>query len=164
MARRHFKKEGLNRVILATDGDFSVGVSNREELVKLIQQKAQRGVFLNIFGFGIGNLKDANLEQLVNKGNGIYGYIDSYQEARKVFVDQINSTLITIAKDVKIQIEFNPSKVAAYRLIGYETRILNKEVSRMTARMRGRSEPVTALQHSMKLFRSASRLARVWMP
>jgi len=127
VARRHFNKEGLNRVILATDGDFNVGVINREELVKLIQQEAQTGVFLNIFGFGMGNLKDATLEQLVNKGNGIYGYIDSYQEARKVFVDQINSTLITIAKDVKIQIEFNPSKVAAYRLIGYENSILNKE-------------------------------------
>ncbi len=127
VARRHFNKEGLNRVILATDGDFNVGVSNREELVKLIQQEAQTGVFLNIFGFGIGKLKDATLEQLANKDNGIYGYIDSYQEARKVFVDQINSSLITTAKDVKIQIEFNPSKVAAYRLIGYENRILNKE-------------------------------------
>lgn len=127
VAREHFIRKGINRVILATDGDFNVGVSNREELVTMIQKQAKSGVYLNIFGFGMGNLKDATLEQLANKGNGIYGYIDSYQEARKVFAEQVNSTLITIAKDVKIQIEFNPARVGAYRLIGYENRMLNKE-------------------------------------
>ncbi|NJK91455.1 MAG: VWA domain-containing protein [Blastochloris sp.] len=127
VAREHLNKKGINRVILATDGDFNVGVSDREELVRLIQDEARSGVFLNVFGFGMGNLKDATLEQLANKGNGVYGYIDSFQEARKVFVNQINSTLVTIAKDVKIQIEFNPALVGAYRLIGYENRMLNKE-------------------------------------
>jgi Ca-activated chloride channel family protein len=127
VARENFIRKGINRVILATDGDFNVGVSDRGELVGLIQQEAKSGVYLNIFGFGMGNLKDATLEQLANKGNGIYGYIDSYSEARKVFAEQVNSTLITIAKDVKIQVEFNPARVGAYRLIGYENRMLNKE-------------------------------------
>lgn len=119
-----FIKDGTNRVILATDGDFNVGITNRDELVKLIEDKAKTGVFLNVLGFGMGNLKDATLEQLADKGNGTYAYIDTFSEARKVFSEQLSGTLTTIAKDVKIQVEFNPAKVQAYRLIGYESRVL----------------------------------------
>jgi Ca-activated chloride channel family protein len=126
-ASEAFIKEGVNRVILATDGDFNVGVTNQGELTRLIEKEAKSGVFLSVLGFGMGNLKDATLEQLADKGNGTYGYIDTLAEARKVFVEQVNGTLVTIAKDVKIQIEFNPAQVASYRLIGYENRMLRKE-------------------------------------
>jgi autotransporter-associated beta strand protein len=122
-----FIKEGVNRVILCTDGDFNVGVSSPEELEKLISKKAKSGVFLSVLGFGIGNLKDRTMETLADKGNGNYAYIDSLSEARKVLVEQMNGTLITIAKDVKIQVEFNPAAVRSYRLIGYENRLLAKE-------------------------------------
>ena len=118
---------GNNRVILATDGDFNVGVSNTPELVEMIEEKRDTGIFLTILGFGIGNYKDGRLEQLADKGNGNHAYIDNLLEAKKVFVDDLTSTLYTIAKDVKIQVEFNPVKVASYRLIGYENRLLNKE-------------------------------------
>ena len=124
LAQRHFIKEGINRVILCTDGDFNVGITDRSELVAMIETKAKSNVFLSIFGFGMGNLKDATLEELTNRGNGQYGYVDAISEARKVFVDQLSGTLATIAKDVKIQVEFNPARVAAYRLIGYENRKL----------------------------------------
>ncbi len=120
----HFVKGGVNRVLLATDGDFNVGISNRSALVQLIKQKAKSGVFLSVLGFGTGNLKDATLEQLTNKGNGNYAYIDTINEARKVLVEQMTGTLITIAKDVKIQVEFNPARARAYRLVGYENRRL----------------------------------------
>lgn len=122
-----FIPEGVNRVILCSDGDFNVGVSSPEELEKLIVEKARSGVFLSVLGFGTGNLKDRTMETLADKGNGNYGYIDSLSEARKVLVDQMTGTLITIAKDVKIQVEFNPAQVASYRLIGYENRLLAKE-------------------------------------
>lgn len=118
---------GINRVILCTDGDFNVGVTNQGDLVRLIEEKAKSRVFLSIFGFGMGNFKDATLEALSGKGNGNYGYIDSRREAEKVFVEQVEGTLATIAKDVKIQVEFNPAKVSSYRLIGYENRMLKKE-------------------------------------
>ncbi|RIK63986.1 MAG: VWA domain-containing protein [Planctomycetota bacterium] len=124
IATQYLNKEGVNRVILATDGDFNVGITDREKLIKLITDKAKGGVFLSVLGFGMGNLKDATLEQLADKGNGHYAYIDTFAEAKKVLVDEIGATLVTIAKDVKIQIEFNPAQVAAYRLIGYENRIL----------------------------------------
>jgi len=127
IAEQHFIKKGINRVILCTDGDFNVGITNQSELVEMIQEKAKSGVFLSAVGFGYGNLKDSTLEKLADKGNGNYAYIDDLKEARKVFVEQMNGTLITIAKDVKIQVEFNPAQVAAYRLIGYENRILAKE-------------------------------------
>lgn len=127
LARKHFKKEGTNRVFLCTDGDFNVGITNRSELVSLIEEEAKSGVFLSVIGFGMGNFKDDMLEELSNKGNGNYAYIDSRQEAHRVFRQQISGTLITIAKDVKIQVEFNPAYVASYRLIGYENRQLNKE-------------------------------------
>ncbi|MGD9647665.1 MAG: von Willebrand factor type A domain-containing protein [Pirellulales bacterium] len=120
-------KEGVNRVILATDGDFNVGITNDGDLTRLIEDKAKSGVFLTVLGFGMGNLKDSTLERLADKGNGNYGYIDTENEARKLLVDQLSGTLITIAKDVKLQIEFNPARVAAYRLLGYENRLLAAE-------------------------------------
>ena len=126
-ARENFLKEGANRVILCTDGDFNVGVTNESELQKLIEKERETGVFLSVLGFGRGNLKDSTMEMLADKGNGNYAYIDSPAEGRKVLVEQMGSTLFTIAKDVKIQVEFNPSRVAGYRLIGYENRLLAKE-------------------------------------
>lgn len=123
-ATRHFDPNGINRVILATDGDFNVGVTSRSELVRLIEEKRETGVSLTVLGFGRGNLNDSGMEALADKGNGNYAYIDSQNEARKVLVEQANATLITIAKDVKIQVEFNPTRVAAYRLLGYENRKL----------------------------------------
>jgi Ca-activated chloride channel family protein len=123
-ARKHFDGEGINRVILATDGDFNVGVTSRSELVGLIEKERESGVFLTVLGFGRGNLNDAGMEELADKGNGNYAYIDSPAEARKVLVQEAGSTLVTIAKDVKIQVEFNPARVAGYRLIGYENRRL----------------------------------------
>jgi Ca-activated chloride channel family protein len=127
IAAGHFIKGGTNRVILATDGDFNVGVTDRGALVQLVEEKAKHGVFLTALGFGMGNLKDATLEQLADKGNGNYAYIDGEREARKVFVEQMAGTLVTIAKDVKLQLEFNPAQVASYRLIGYENRALRNE-------------------------------------
>lgn len=127
IAKANFAANGLNRVILCTDGDFNVGVTNRDELVRLITEKARSHVFLSVFGFGMGNLKDNTLESLADKGNGAYGYIDTRREAEKVFVEQAEGTLATIAKDVKVQVEFNPARVTAYRLIGYENRLLKKE-------------------------------------
>jgi Ca-activated chloride channel family protein len=115
---------GVNRVILATDGDFNVGPTSKDALVKLIERKAKSGVFLSVLGFGMGNLEDATLEQLADKGNGNYAYIDTLREARKVLVQQMSGTLVTIAKDVKIQVELNPLHAAAYRLVGYENRLL----------------------------------------
>ena len=122
-----FIQGGVNRVILCTDGDFNVGVSSPEELEKLIKHQAKTGVFLSVLGFGSGNLKDRTMETLADKGNGNYAYIDSLSEARKVLVEQMSGTLDTIAKDVKIQVEFNPALVRSYRLIGYENRLLAKE-------------------------------------
>ncbi len=124
IAEKHFVEGGNNRVILCTDGDFNVGVTNRGALVDLIETEAEKGIFLTILGFGMGNYKDATLEELSNKGNGNYSYIDTLREARKVFVEQVAGTMLTIAKVVKIQVEFNPAKVQAYRLIGYENRRL----------------------------------------
>lgn len=120
-------QDGVNRVILCTDGDFNVGITDRSDLIDLIQTEAKRGVFLSVLGFGTGNLKDATVEQLADKGNGNYGYIDSLQEARKLLVEDALGTLVTIAKDVKIQVDFNPQHVQAYRLIGYENRMLQAE-------------------------------------
>lgn len=127
LAKEYFRKNGTNRVILATDGDLNVGVTSDEALVELIKEKAQGGTFLTVLGFGEGNLKDSKMEKLADNGNGIYAYIDGAREGRKVLVEQMTGSLITIAKDVKIQIEFNPAEVAAYRLLGYENRILAAE-------------------------------------
>jgi len=126
-AQENFLKNGNNRIILATDGDFNVGVSSTGDLVRMIEEKREQGIFLTILGFGMGNLKDSRMEQLADKGNGNYYYVDSLLEAKKVFVNDLRGTLFTIAKDVKIQVEFNPAKVKAYRLVGYETRLLAKE-------------------------------------
>ena len=120
-------EDGVNRVILCTDGDFNIGTTQTGDLVNMIEERAKKGVFLSVLGFGMGNYKDGQLEQLADKGNGNYGYIDTFSEARKLLVDQLSGTLVTIAKDVKIQVEFNPQQVAGYRLIGYENRMLNKE-------------------------------------
>jgi Ca-activated chloride channel family protein len=127
IAQESFVEGGINRVILATDGDFNVGVTNQEELIALVEQKAKGGVFLSVLGYGMGNYKDSTLEKLADKGNGNYAYIDTFNEARKALVDQMAGTLMTVAKDVKLQIEFNPAQVSAYRLIGYENRLLEKE-------------------------------------
>lgn len=127
MAQQAFIKGGINRVLLATDGDFNVGTSNIDSLKNLIKQKREQGISLTTLGFGSGNYNDHLMEQIANVGNGNYAYIDSLNEARKVLVDEVGSTLQTIAKDVKIQIEFNPSVVSEYRLIGYENRALKRE-------------------------------------
>ena len=124
VARDNFLSEGNNRVILATDGDFNVGVSSDGGLVRMIEERRQDGVFLTVLGFGTGNLKDAKMEQLANKGNGHYAYVDDLLEAKKVFVQELGATLYTIAKDVKLQVEFNPARVKSYRLVGYENRLL----------------------------------------
>ena len=127
IAADNFIKGGVNRVILATDGDFNVGVTSQGELIRLIEEKAKSGVFLSVLGVGDDNLKDSTMQKLADQGNGNYAYLDSLDEARKVLVQQMNRTLVTIAKDVKIQVEFNPTRVASYRLIGYEKRLLRKE-------------------------------------
>lgn len=127
IAKQNFIKGGNNRVILATDGDFNIGASSDAEMVRLIEEKRKDGIFLSILGVGMGNYKDSKMEKIADAGNGNYSYIDNLLEAKKVFGTELWGTLYTIAKDVKIQIEFNPSKVKAYRLIGYENRLLNKE-------------------------------------
>jgi Ca-activated chloride channel homolog len=127
IAKENFSKNGNNRVILATDGDFNVGTSSDDELVSLIEQERKSDIFLTVLGFGMGNYKDNKMQQLADKGNGNHAYIDNLNEAKKVLVKEFGSTLFTIAKDVKIQVEFNPAKVQSYRLIGYENRMLQKE-------------------------------------
>ncbi len=126
-AKENFMNKGNNRIILATDGDFNVGVSSDGELTRLIEKQREDGVFLSVLGFGSGNYKDSKMEQLADKGNGNYAYIDNILEAKKVLVKEMGGTLLTIAKDVKLQIEFNPTKVKGYRLVGYENRLLNNE-------------------------------------
>ncbi len=124
LAEAYFIKGGNNRVILATDGDLNIGISEPDELEKLITEKKENGVYLSVLGFGTGNIKDNNMERLADCGNGNYAYIDSLFEAKKVLVEEMGSTLLTIAEDVKLQVEFNPDRVNAYRLIGYENRML----------------------------------------
>jgi Ca-activated chloride channel family protein len=123
-AQKNFIQGGVNRVILATDGDFNVGPSSEGELVRIIEEKRKSGVFLTVLGFGTGNLQDSRMEQLADKGNGNYAYIDTMDEANKVLVRESGATLVTVAKDVKLQVEFNPAHVASYRLVGYENRTL----------------------------------------
>jgi Ca-activated chloride channel family protein len=127
VAQENFIKNGNNRIILATDGDFNVGMSSVAELVRLVEEKRKEGVFLTLCGFGMGNYKDYTMEEISRNGNGNYYYIDKIDEAKKVFVKEMRATLFTIAKDVKLQVEFNPAKVQAYRLIGYENRMLKDE-------------------------------------
>lgn len=127
LAEDNFIKGGNNRVILATDGDLNIGLTSEEELEELITEKKESGIFLSVLGFGTGNIKDNKMETLADKGNGNYAYIDSLREANKVLVEEMSATLLTICKDVKLQVEFNPAVVSGYRLIGYENRALNKE-------------------------------------
>lgn len=127
IAEENFIKGGNNRIILATDGDLNIGLTTEEELEELITEKKESGIYLSVLGFGAGNLKDNKMEVLADKGNGNYAYIDSLREARKVLVEEMTATLLTICKDVKLQVEFNPSVVSDYRLIGYENRALNRE-------------------------------------
>jgi Ca-activated chloride channel homolog len=151
VTRQNFIRGGVNRVVLATDGDFNVGVTNQSELVELvdlIERERQSGIFLSVLGVGTGNLKDSTMEKLADKGNGNYSYLDSLHEARKVLVREAGGTLETIAKDVKIQVEFNPREVGAYRLIGYENRLLQHEDfndDRQDAGEIGAGHSVTAL-------------------
>ncbi|MFL5578401.1 MAG: von Willebrand factor type A domain-containing protein [Gemmatimonadaceae bacterium] len=127
VARASRRERGNNRVILATDGDFNVGVSSDAELTRLVEQRREEGTFLTVLGFGTGNLKDSRMEKLADQGNGNYAYVDDILEARKVLVHEMGGTLLTIAKDVKLQVEFNPARVEAYRLIGYENRLLRDQ-------------------------------------
>jgi len=124
LAETNFKNGAINRVILGSDGDFNVGLTTHEELLHLIEDKRKSGIFLTVLGFGMGNYKDSTMELLADRGNGNYAYIDNLKEAKKVLVDEASSTLFTIAKDVKIQMEFDPKEVIAYRLIGYDNRRL----------------------------------------
>jgi len=127
IAKENFIEDGNNRVILAIDGDFNIGITNTGELVRFLNEKKKDGIFLTVLGFGEENIKDSRLEELADKGNGHYAYIDNMLEAKKVLVDEIGATLFTIAKDVKIQVEFNPAKIKSYRLVGYENKLLNDE-------------------------------------
>lgn len=127
IAKQYYIEGGNNRVLLTTDGDLNVGLSSQEELTALIEEKRETGVFLSVLGFGTGNLKDNNLEALADNGNGSYAYIDSELEARKVLVEEMGGTLYTVAKDVKLQVAFDPDTVASYRLVGYENRLLANE-------------------------------------
>jgi Ca-activated chloride channel family protein len=148
IARENFMENGNNRIILATDGDFNVGPNSDEDMEQLIIKERESKVAISIMGFGMGNLKDSKMETMADKGNGNYAYIDNITEARKAFVTEFGGTLFTVAKDVKIQIEFNPAKVQAYRLLGYEDRMLNKEDfnnDRKDAGDMGSGHTVTAL-------------------
>ncbi len=147
-AKKNFMREGNNRVILCTDGDFNVGASSDDELERMIEEERKSGVFLTILGFGTGNYQDAKMQKLSNKGNGNHAYIDQLGEAKKVLVNEFGGTMFTIAKDVKLQVEFNPAYVQGYRLIGYENRMLNREDfnnDRKDAGELGSGHTVTAL-------------------
>jgi Ca-activated chloride channel family protein len=161
VATQNFIKNGTNRVILATDGDFNVGITEDNDLVRLIEAKAKSGVFLSVLGFGMGNHKDPKLEKLADKGNGHHAYIDSAREIYRVLVEEMGSTLITVAKDVKIQVDFHSPKVAAFRLIGYENRIMDHEAfndDTKDAGEIGAGHHVTALYELVPPGADASRL------
>jgi Ca-activated chloride channel family protein len=148
LAQRNLDPKGVNRVILATDGDFNVGITNQDELKGFVERERGKGVFLSVLGFGMGNYNDALMQTLAQNGNGTAAYIDTIGEARKTLVDEATSTLFPIAKDVKIQVEFNPATVAEYRLVGYETRMLNRDDfnnDRVDAGDVGSGQTVTAL-------------------
>jgi Ca-activated chloride channel family protein len=164
IAGEHFVKDGINRVILATDGDFNVGVTSDAELVKLIERKREAGVFLSVLGVGDDNLNDAMMEKLADAGNGNYSYLDSLQEAQRVLVAEAGATLVTVAKDVKIQVEFNPQLVQGYRLIGYEDRALANEDfkdDRKDAGDMGAGHSVTALYEIVRAGKADQSLPSV---
>jgi Ca-activated chloride channel family protein len=148
LAEKSFVKDGVNRVMLATDGDFNVGQTSDDDLKRLIEEERKTGVYLSVFGFGRGNLNDRMMQAIAQNGNGTAAYIDTLQEAEKVLVEDASSTLFPIARDVKIQVEFNPAKVSEYRLIGYETRALDREEfnnDRVDAGVIGSGHAVTAI-------------------
>ena len=162
LAERQFVEDGVNRVILATDGDFNVGITDPDELEGYIARKRESGVFLSVLGFGMGNYNDAPMQRLAQNGNGNASYIDTLSEARKVLVEEATSTLFPIAKDVKIQVEFNPALVSEYRLIGYETRMLAREDFRndkVDAGEIGAGHAVTALYEITPVGSGAERIA-----
>lgn len=127
LAEKNFIEGGNNRIIIASDGDFNIGISNESDLSDLIREKAESGIFLSVLGFGMGNYSDVTMETLADDGNGNYAYIDTLSEAKKVLVEEFCANMVTVAKDVKFQVEFNPCYVSEYRLIGYENRALNDE-------------------------------------
>jgi Ca-activated chloride channel family protein len=127
LAEKSFRKDGVNRILLATDGDFNVGITDRNELKGFVEREREKGVYLSVLGFGEGNYRDEMAQTLAQNGNGVAAYIDTLNEAKKVLVQESSASLFTIAKDVKLQIEFNPATVAEYRLVGYETRALKRE-------------------------------------
>jgi Ca-activated chloride channel family protein len=164
IAKEHFIKEGNNRVILATDGDFNVGVSSDAALVRLIEKERNSDVFLTVMGFGMGNYKDNKMQELANKGNGNHAYIDNINEAKKVLVNEFGASLFTVAKDVKLQIEFNPAKVQSYRLIGYENRMLEAEDfndDKKDAGELGAGHTVTALYEIIPVGTESEYIAKV---
>ncbi len=164
LAKEQFVEGGNNRVILATDGDFNVGASSDAAMVRMIEEKRESGIFLTVLGFGMGNYKDNKMQQLANKGNGNHAYIDDISEAKKVLVSEFGGTMFAIAKDVKIQIEFNPAKVRGYRLIGYENRLLNNEDfhdDRKDAGEMGSGHTVTALYEIIPAGVESEHLAEV---
>jgi Ca-activated chloride channel family protein len=161
LAKRHYRDGAVNRVVLATDGDFNIGVNNPDSLEKMIAKKRKTGIYLSVLGFGKGNLQDRIMQKLAQAGNGNAAYIDSFKEARKVLADEMGGTLFTIADDVKVQVEFNPAYVAEYRLIGYETRLLKREDfnnDRVDAGEVGSGHTVTALY---EVFTTAGGRSRV---
>lgn len=163
VARQHYAREGNNRVILASDGDFNVGESSDAAMVRLIEEHRDQGIFLTVLGFGTGNLKDSRMEQIADRGNGHYAYVDNLNEARRVFVREFAGTLVTIARDVKIQVEFNPARVDAYRLVGYENRALRNEDfadDRKDAGELGAGHTVTALYEILPTGASAAAAGR----
>ena len=164
VARKNFIKGGNNRIILATDGDFNIGASSDADMVQLIEKERNSGVFLTVLGYGMGNYKDNKMQQLADKGNGNHAYIDDISEAKKVLVKEFGGTIFTIAKDVKLQIEFNPAKVQGYRLIGYENRVLNKEDfndDKKDAGELGAGHTVTALYEIIPVGVESEFLAKV---
>jgi Ca-activated chloride channel family protein len=164
IAKENFIKNGNNRVLIATDGDFNVGASSDGEMTHLIESKREDGIFLTVLGFGMGNYKDSKMESIADHGNGNYFYIDNIGEAQKTLVDELDGTLYTIAKDVKIQVEFNPAKVQAYRLIGYENRMLKKEDfndDKKDAGELGAGHTVTALYEIIPVGVTATELGKV---
>lgn len=161
VALENFVEDGNNRIVLATDGDFNVGAASDSDMEALIKTKRDQGVFLTVLGFGMGNYKDSKMEILADKGNGNYAYIDNITEAKKTLVNEFGGTMFAVAKDVKIQVEFNPANVAEYRLIGYDNRMLNKEDfnnDKKDAGEMGVGHVVTALYEIVPIGKSSNRV------
>ena len=155
LAEQYFIEDGNNRVILASDGDWNLGITSQSEMSDLIKKEKESGIYLSVLGFGMGNYSDSRMQTLADDGNGNYAYIDSLKEAKKVLVEELGANMVTVADDVKLQIEFNPVYVAEYRLIGYENRRLN--ILKMIRKMPERSAQATALPHYTSWFLQGSR-------